>query len=758
MLILPLLVAAKLLSQYTAITAVFYRLCWLVAGVVWLSFRASLILNQELPVANESQPVVVTGTVTSLPEITTKYTQYHFNIDSMQTEQGDSVYFNARVRLRWYGQAPEIAAGEKWRLKVKMKRPHGFQNPGGFDYEAWLFRQRLRATGYVLDSEVNTKLEPPGMRFILSGWRGDIVDSVRKALPENQVRGVVNALAVGDRAEITDDMWQVFRNTGTSHLVAISGLHIGLVSGLMMLVSSLAWRWWGRPVLFIPAPKFAAAAGLTAGFIYAALAGFSIPTQRALLMLIVVVMAILWQRRLRPFHVLAWSLLLVLSFDPLSIMSQGFWLSFLAVAIIVFALFAPGKRLQNSPGSANVFEKGISKLATTGWAWGKLQIIICIGLAPLLLLFYQHVSFVAPLANLLAIPVVGFIAVPLILLGVLFDTIGIVPVGHGLFNLVNGILEWLWYCLSWLSRLDALNFSGTQPNVWLLGAGLIGAALLFAPRGAPARWLGLVWMLPLFIAPSAALERGTVRMTILDVGQGLAVVVQTQSHVLLFDTGPRYSERFDAGSAVVVPYLRHQRIRHIDTLVLSHADNDHTGGLQGIAESIPINRIMAGMPQENANITECRGGDKWNWDGVNFEVLWPVEDKHLDENNRSCVLKITTISGILLLTGDIEAEAEQRLVQKYGTALESDVLLLPHHGSNTSSTPAFLEAVQPNTAIVSSGYRNRFQHPHLAVIERLNKREVQWRDTQASGAITVDIDPNGITTKAYREQRPRYYF
>jgi len=368
------------------------------------------------------------------------------------------------------------------------------------------------------------------MRHIASTWRGKVIQSNREALADDSMRGVVSALAVGARTEISDDMWQVFRRTGTNHLVAISGLHIGLVSGLIMLQASLAWRWRGRPVLWLPAPKFAVLCGLGAGVVYAALAGFAIPTQRALLMLSVIAVAVLSQRRLRPFQVLSWSLLLVLVFDPLSIMSQGFWLSFCAVAVIIFALLMPGRKFNDRGQHEMTWQNRISNITKNALVWGKLQIVIAIGLAPLMLLFYQHVSFVAPLANVIAIPLVGFVAVPLVLLGVLFDAFALTSLSIGLFELANVVLQWLWYCLSWLSSVYGLNFRGAQPNPWLLVAGLIGTILLFAPHGVPARWLGALWLAPLFIASSSALETGTLRATVLDVGQGLAVVVQTESH------------------------------------------------------------------------------------------------------------------------------------------------------------------------------------------------------------------------------------
>ncbi len=264
MLVLLLLVGARILSRYTRLTPWIYRACWFVAGIGWLSFRAGIILENELPVAQEMQPVVITGVIASLPTQTDRYTQFHFDIEDARTQQDDPFSFNARIRLRWYGQTPELSAGEQWRLNVKMKRPHGFQNPGGFDYEAWLLGQRLRATGYVLDEEDNVKISPAAASDVVSSWRSRIIQSIRKTLPDDSMRGIIIALAVGDRAEISDEMWQVFRRTGTNHLIAISGLHIGLVSGLMMLLASLTWRWRGRPVLWLPAPKFAVLCGLLA--------------------------------------------------------------------------------------------------------------------------------------------------------------------------------------------------------------------------------------------------------------------------------------------------------------------------------------------------------------------------------------------------------------------------------------------------------------------------------------------------------------
>ncbi len=439
-------------------------------------------------------------------------------------------------------------------------------------------------------------------------------------------------------------------------------------------------------------------------------------------------------------------------------MAQGFWLSFCAVAIIIFAVLMPGKKLNGTGQPESTAQTRLSNAIKTGLVWGQLQVVIAIGLAPLLLLFYQHVSLVAPVANIIAIPLVGFVAVPIILLGVLFDAVALTSLSSGLFALTDSVLQWFWQGLSWLGGFDGLNYRGSQPNPWLLTTGAIGALLLLAPRGVPARWMGVLWLVPLFVTPSSALEKGTLDVTVLDVGQGLAVVVRTPSHTMLFDTGAKFSESFDAGSAVVLPYFRRQKIKRIDMAVLSHNDNDHTGGMRAIREQLPPEQILTGTLQPDFDSTQCRTGDRWNWDGIEFEVLWPDSNARWSENNASCVIKISNGNNAILLTGDIEAEAEQRLVDIYGEGLKSDVLLIPHHGSNTSSTSGFLDAVQPRVAINSSGYRNRFNHPHDAVTTRLDARGISRLDTQSSGAITVVMDSHGIKTHVYRRQRPRYYF
>jgi competence protein ComEC len=438
---------------------------------------------------------------------------------------------------------------------------------------------------------------------------------------------------------------------------------------------------------------------------------------------------------------LAAALLAVLLVDPLAVMSPGFWLSFAAVAVILYAL---------------------SGTDAKGWkerlvAWGRLQWAIAAGLLPLLLFLFQQVSLSGPLANLVAIPVVELVVIPAALLGVagsifLPDSVAAWP-----FLLAAKAMTILWPLLELLARVEGSQWSQHNPPLWTLGAALVGVLLLLAPRGVPARWLGLVWLLPMFLVRPALPAPGEVRVTLLDVGQGLAVVVQTARHTLVYDTGARLSARFDAGRAVVVPYLRHAGVTRVDMLIVSHGDNDHIGGSASLLAAMPVTRVLSSVPERLANAEGCRNGQTWEWDGVRFLIVHPEPDSRLAGNNRSCVLRVESRFGVALLPGDIAARAERDLMLRAEQQLRADLLVVPHHGSKTSSTETFLDTVRPRVALLPVGYRNRYHHPHPLVVARYRERDIVLEDSATAGAITVAFGNQGLQLNRYREIQRRYW-
>jgi len=717
-------------------------------------------IDGQISPSLEGKDLLVTGIVTSLPNKTSDRTRFQLDVVDLSelsetVTQNTPPSFNTgqvpqRIQLNWYRTAPPISVGQQWQLLVRLKRPHGFSNPGGFDYEAWLYQQDIHATGYVRDHPATQSLNKPigvddSWRSEVNQLRARLSRGITTQLAESSAVGLIAALVVGDRQLIDNEQWRVLTATGTNHLMAISGLHIGLVAGLVFFLVGQLWRRLPYVTLYIATPRAAAMCAILAALVYAALAGFTLPTQRALIMVSVAMLAIWSQRPVIPSQILAVALFAVLLYDPTAVISGSLWLSFGAVAIIFYTM--------------------VGRLNTSSWwwKWGRAQWVIAVGLAPILLFWFQQVPLVSPLANLIAVPLVSFITVPLSLLSGILLLLW-PDLAYATLWLAALSLDVLWPVLNSLSQLDQLLWITPQPPAWTLLPALVGLAWILAPRGIPARWVGVCWMLPLVFFPKQQLEHGMARLSLLDVGHGLAVVIQTSNHVLLYDTGPRYSKAFDAGSAVVVPYLRSQGIDTIDRLVLSHDDIDHTGGYGSIMQHIKVINVMqsVNIPLLNPDVELCTAGRQWSWDGVKFTVLHPGHDFQDErDNNMSCVVQITTRTDKLLLTGDIERQVEAQLVKYFARNddnLRADVLVVPHHGSRSSSSEQFVHAVTPKLALISAGYRNRYGLPKADVVERYRRIDTTVLDTNRSGAITLTLGSDQtMLPELYREQHQRYW-
>ncbi len=715
---------------------------FLLMGVLWATLYAHAILATSLPPRLEGKDVIIHGVVEGLPEAMERRTRFVLRVDRL-SRNGRDYAFPARVRLNWYGHPPPLSAGDMWRLKVRLKRPRGYMNPGGFDYEGWLYRHHIRATGYVRDDGINRRMGRRPFAYAVNEIRQRLVRYLSKTLDDSPYAGIITALTVGDRHGISPGQWRVFNATGTTHLVAISGLHIGLVAGLLFFAVRRLWAWTGLTRWMYPAPRVAAVAAVAGALCYAALAGFSVPTLRALIMLTVAMAAVFWQRHYPPSLVLSVALFLVLLMDPLSAMGIGFWLSFLAVSVILYGM---GGRLA---------DQGL------WWKWGRIQWIVGVGLSPLLLLNFQHSSVSAPLANVVAVPWVSFAVVPPALLGLIVH--GILPsLGALCLKAAAGALSLLWPVLDWLARHDPGIWLHHTPTMWAALAGVVGIALLLAPRGLPGRHIGVIFLIPLFLALPPAPAAGRVWLTLLDVGQGLAAVVRTRTHVLVYDTGPRLSSRFDTGAAVVVPFLHHDGIATVDTLVVSHGDNDHIGGARSILNAMSVDRVLTSVPARlpGPDTRRCNDRQAWNWDGVRFAVINPRVDEAVTGNNASCVVRIKDSTGhVILLTGDIQRAAEASMVQRLGSALAADIITAPHHGSDTSSTDAFVNTVKPGYVLFPVGYRNRYGFPKTDVTSRyLGEGAILYR-TDRNGAITFRIGPapDIAPPRLYRRDQGHYW-
>lgn len=702
-------------------------------GFCWAAILAGMALARDLAPELEGQDIAVVGVVDKLPHEFADGVRFRFAVES----SGRPV--PPRLMLGWYRQEGLVLLpGERWKLTVRLKRAHGNANPHGFDYEAWLLEQGVRATGYVRGGQ-----KVDGFVFSIANaverWRSSLRTAIRAELGRRPYAGVIVALVVGDQRSIEQSDWTVFNRTGISHLVSISGLHITMIAGMCAWVASWLWRrsfFTGRQLpLLLPAQKVAVLAGTFSALVYVALAGFGVPAQRTLSMLAVVALA-LWTGRMPGVsHVLCLALGVVVLLDPWAVMWPGFWLSFGAVAAMMYA--ASGK------------EDAVGGWRNTMAIAVRAQYAVTVGLVPLTMLLFAQVSIISPLANAVAIPVVSFVVTPLALIGSLLPGTG------SLLVLAHWAMESLAGLLSAMAAHPLAVWAAPAPGWPAFMLALGGTGWMLAPGGGRWRWLGCLAWLPMLAARPASPPPGSAHLTFFDVGQGSAVLVETHRHRLLVDTGPAYTLDANGGNRVILPYLRHRGITALDGLIITHSDLDHAGGAQAIGEAITVGWTLSSMPRH----ARCEAGQAWLWDGVRFEVLHPGRMDYGRENKpnaMSCVLMLTVNGRKVLLPGDIEAAQESALVQRWREELRADVLLAPHHGSGTSSTPAFLNAVAPAVAVFQVGYRNRYQHPKAEVFERYGQLGVARLRSDDAGAILVEIG-EGLSVQRYREARRRYW-
>lgn len=726
--------------------------CIFILGFLWALLRAHWVLDITLPNELQGKDIFVTGVVASIPYKDNRKQRFEFDIETLEYNK-KKIPSIGKVRISWYGKRSKgnkksrskvsLKAGQRWQFWLRLKQPHGFMNPAGFDYEGWLYSKKIRATGYVRinykKKQFAKKLDEEASGYNMLILRQKLYDDLKLATANTSYMGILIALAIGERSAITAEQWQVFRATGTSHLVAISGLHIGLLAGFVFFLTRFIWPYFGSLALKLAAPRAAAISALIAATFYAALSGFAVPSQRALIMLSVVMLSIFLRHKVKSSQVLSFALLSVLLFDPSSILSAGFWLSFMAVAVIGLA----------SSGRLTI-DKSWKIL-------GRLQWRISLALIPLLIFLFQQASLVSPVANLFAIPVVSFIVVPLVLLAT--SVMSFIPaIAETLFSLADNSLNLLWWLLSRLADTPISQWYGIKPDILSLVMASLGFVLLLAPRAWPAKYIGLFLILPLLWPNIDSPNNGEVEVTLLDVGQGLSAVVQTSNHILVFDTGPRFSQNFDTGAAVVVPFLRHKSIQKLDMLIVSHKDNDHSGGLKSIQSNIKVDKILTSYALNGAN--QCFRGQEWQWDGVSFEMLNPDKSfAYKRRNNASCVLRISAGDKSLLLSADIEKKTEKRLVKQQYLLLKSSYLIAPHHGSKTSSSQTFLDAVDPDYILIPVGFSNRYKMPHSSVIERYKAGQIDFIETYKSGAITVKFGQKNSNKipEQYRHLSQKYW-
>ena len=745
----------------------------LVAG--WAGLRAQAALDERLPSHLEGQDFVAVGIVSELPALGDRALRFRFEVERCEPD-GPTCPRGRSVRLGWYsgfgdraGAAlPVVVPGERWRLAVRLRRPHALSNPMLFDGEARRLADGIDAVGTVRERSgvANARLDAqvPGLRLWFERQRHRIRGAMTEVLAQtpDDSRAVLVALVIGDQAAIAARWWERFNRTGVGHLMSISGLHITMLAGLAGTAAGRIWR--SRRLarrLRRPLPGIVAAArvrwcvAVATAFGYSLLAGWGIPAQRTCWMLAVAGIASLGARGGSPLATLGVAGGVVVMCDPWAPVAAGFWLSFAAVAAIVWAGAAHRAHGQR--------ELAVVQAVST-------QLVVTVALLPLGALFFSSFSWIGPVANAFAIPLVSILITPLALAGALF-TVAWAAAGAPLLQLAGWLTSWLLQAIRWLDDGPMAVSTITFPATWPLLLAIAGCALAFAPLRFPGRRLAAGALLPLLASGAEGPPAGDLWLTAIDVGQGSALLVEARGQRILFDAGPQLGPDDDAGARTVVPYLRARGIRRLDTLVVSHLDADHSGGALAVLRNLQVDRVVSSLPDEHpivaaaARHVPCRRGDAWNAAGVRFEWLHPQgagadspASGRVPTNARSCVLHVQAPGGALLLTGDIEAAQERELVAQFPDRLRADVLVVPHHGSGTSSTPAFIEAVAPKLAIMQLGYRNRYRHPSPKVLARYEAAGVQVLRSDRDGAVQLKLPVRGAPLVwRHRLDAPRYW-
>lgn len=699
----------------------FPRLRWLavlVLGLAWAAWRADLAMQMRLPRHLEKSDIDVVGVVSDLPRDGRIANSFVLHVEHAWLD-ARPISLEGDTRASWYGApAGQPAPCSRWHVRLRLKRPRSLLNPGGFDSERSALERREVATGYVRDKGDNHKLGQEA--WCVDRWRAAVSTAIAAAIPDAQGAHLLQSLAVGDTRGLSDHDWDVARANGISHLLAISGFHVGVAALFgAWLVRGL---WWLFPGLGRRVPRQVAqgVAALLTALAYGAMAGFGLPTIRTLLMIAVVAAARCGRRSTGGLQTLAFALLAILAWDPLSVLSAGFWLSFAGVAFLMMGLARP-----------RTFIGHVKTLGLT-------QLLMTVALLPLTVWFFGQASLVGALSNLIAVPVVSLVVVPLALAGTLLLPFSTSAAGW-LWQPAAWVMHALWQLLEYLAGWPGAHWYPPTVTLPVMGLATLGALWLFLPRGMPARWLGLLLFFPLLLPYQPELPKGAFRLWVVDVGQGLSVLLRTRHHALVYDTGARYPSGFDLGRVAVLPMLHALGVHRLDVLMISHGDNDHAGGAAAVVDAFPQAQRLAGEPERTGlGMHACHVGQAWHWDGVTLQVVNPREGAApaTHDNDASCVLLVTGQGGRALLTGDISSRVEPDVAGSMpdGPPL---VLLVPHHGSKSSSSPAFIDALEPRLAIASAGWLNRYHHPADKVVKRYTGAGVPFLNTATSGAIEV---------------------
>lgn len=743
-----------------------------VLGFAWNAHYAQERLGNILPNALEGKDLVMEGRIAALPQSKPDGAKFAFAVDQVLIGQHRVESFSNRVYLSWQPawknpqDIPDIIPGQRWRFKVKLKQPYGTLNPYTFDFERWAFHQNFGASGSVRSGTLLAQQEIGffefELRIELARWK--LRKKIQDLLPKDaKYAGVIIALVMGDQNAIDQNDWRVFNATGIGHLISISGLHVTMLAGVGAAIASLIWRRRHLPLL-MPVTKVAAVAGFLTAFIYAWLAGFQIPAQRTMYMVGVVGFALWAGRNPRSFDIWWWALFIVLLIDPMAPYTPGFWLSFGAVAAILYGM-GSSVGLLGIPTGKELEVHWIRRLTQALLEACRVQALVTLALLPLTLYWFYQVSIVSPLANAFAIPLVSYIVTPLAITGVLLPEF----IGRWLLLMAHISMEYLSECLHWMASWKWSVLWQQQPEWWALLLSGIGIAYAIAPGPIKQNWrsrvAALCLLAPLFIRiNSPSISSGQFIATVFDIGQGTAVLIETASKKLLYDTGPIQGKKEDAGQRILLPYLQARGIDQIDRMVISHSDSDHVGGAASLIRQIEFSSMMGSLPNSNPLLQNlqskriasipCRFGQYWIWDEVEFHIWHPHENTLFEReysskpNEMSCVLEVRNRNTSFWLTGDVEKEGEAQIVSRLTqTRLrqigERDLIFMaPHHGSKTSSSEALLKSLRPDLAFAQNGYKNRYGHPHQTVTARYMALGIPFEQTPRTGAQVWRFDGN----------------
>jgi competence protein ComEC len=750
-------------------------------GYDYAAWTAHQRLSDELSFGDEGRDVQVTGIVAGLPSQIERGVRFAFEVEQVEPP---AVHVPRWITLTWYQSPDGVRPAQRWHMTVRLRRPHGTFNPAGFDTELWMLEAGVRATGYVRDGAGQSPpvcLQDPVWRFnpMVDRMRDALRQRLQQMLQDRRYGGVIIALVMGDQGLIAQSDWTLFNRTGISHLVSISGLHITMIAALVALAAGAAWRISRRLLAVSTVQTVRAIAGACGGLAYCLLAGWGVPAQRTFVMLGTVAAALVLRLRLSAGTVLAAAAAVVCLWDPWAVTAAGFWLSFGAVASIFLichgrlaapaaaALEPAGARAHGWRERLRAWRLGLARVAHESV---RVQAAVTVGLVPLTLVLFQQVSLISPVANAVAIPTVSYLVTPLALLGALACCLGdaMLPLGQWLLQASHALFAWLAALLNWLVQLPYAWLGFAAPPAWTVAVAAIGILWLLAPAGWPLRWVGAAWLVPVFVMPPERPGPGALWLTALDVGQGMALVLETADRTVVFDTGPRVSDEVDAGARVIVPYLRSRGIDRVHLLVVSHRDSDHSGGAPSLIAAIRVEHVLTSVERDDpmwqsvTDVQRCEAGQRSRVGALRLAVLSPpasqYEQPRATTNSKSCVVLAELGAIRVLLTGDVPAREEAGMVAAFGSGVAAQLVVAPHHGSKTSSSEVFVSAVHPRWVSVQAGYRSRFGHPHPDVVARYARHGAQVVRSDWSGAARWRFGGDGsVALEQWRLDHRRYW-